>query len=149
MDLPDHPGVLFTEPYRTEPESFWLRVIVEDLRFFTTPAPAFGWEQVSGWGVEGWEPAIWPFSAIYHRDSDDGSELAEWDAIADTLATYRYPTREIRDAATDELVFLRWKRMDKPWVRGMTSVADLPARLRGPFSWKRVVQARGHPLFQG
>ena len=149
MKLPDHPGVLFAKAYRTEPESFWLHMTVHNIELLIDWAPALRWESVSGWGVEGWDPGLWPFAVIHHRDIDEGSELVECDVLAGTLASYCYPTREIRDAATDELAFLRWKRTGKPWVRGISAVGDLPARLRGPFSWERVVQSRGHPLFQG
>ena len=54
---------------------------------------------------------------------------------------YRYPTRELLDAATDCLAFWHWERQDEEWVDGVDSVDGAPDRLRGPFSWERLRQS--------
>jgi hypothetical protein len=55
---------------------------------------------------------------------------------------YRYPTRELRDAATDCLAFWHWKHEGKPWVDGIDSVDVAPPHLRGPFSWNRLNEGK-------
>ena len=66
---------------------------------------------------------------IYHRDHPDGSELAYY--VEGDLTVYRYPTRELRDAATDCLAFWHWKHEDEDWVAGVDSVDVAPDHLRG------------------
>jgi hypothetical protein len=103
-----------------------------------------GWESVRHWGAEGCGPGDWPTVLIFHRDSDDGFELAEWDCKTRGIvgfASYWYPTREIRDAATDELAFVRCQRTAQPWVDGIATMGDVPAILRGPYSMGRFTRA--------
>ncbi len=98
-----------------------------------------GWEPIPNWGRDGWDLGQWPYVVISHRRTSDGFELL-YDVEGDT-ATYRYPTREQRDAATDELAFLHWN--GKEWVDGIEHAADAPAHLRGRFSWSRLENTDG------
>jgi hypothetical protein len=49
---------------------------------------------------------------------------------------------EERDRRTDETAFFYWKSQDEEWVKGIDSHEEMPERLRGAFSWKRL---RGQP----
>jgi hypothetical protein len=93
-----------------------------------------GWQPISGWGRNGWDLGSWPYVVISHRHTPEGFELL-YDVEGDT-SIYRYPTREQRDAATDELAFFHWEGED--WIAGIENAADAPEHLRGPFSWSRL-----------
>jgi hypothetical protein len=95
-----------------------------------------GWTAIPSWGLEGWDLGTWPLVVIFHRQSADGFELA-YDVEGD-VTVYRYPTRELRDAATDCLAFWHWKHDSAEWVDDVDSIDDAPGRLRGRFSWERL-----------
>jgi hypothetical protein len=84
--------------------------------------------------VTGWDLGDWPFVVIYHRRTPQGFDLAE--NVEGDVTCYRYPTRELRDAATDQLSFWHWKHNGEDWVAGVDSIADAP-HLFGPYSRSR------------
>jgi hypothetical protein len=55
------------------------------------------------WGCLGYDLGLWPRLVVFHRATDDGFELATCDSTGDDIAvaSYRYPTKQLRDAATD------------------------------------------------
>jgi hypothetical protein len=61
----------------------------------------------------------------------DGFELLE--RVEGDATHYVYPTRELRDRATDELALFHWRHEREEWVEGVRD-GDVPARLRGPFT---------------
>jgi hypothetical protein len=74
-----------------------------------------------------------------HRHRGD-TELAidvEGDITIETFSG-----SEERDRRTDETAFFYWKSQDEEWVKGIDSHEEMPERLRGAFSWKRL---RGQP----
>ena len=129
---------LLSNTYRVAPESFWTVALISGDTGYDVmqPARAHGWQAVSGWGLDGWDLGSWPYVVIYHRDHRDAWDIAEY--VEGDLTVYRYPTRELRDAATDCLAFWHWKHQDESWVADVDSVDVAPDRLRGPFSWKRL-----------
>ena len=127
--------------YRVAPEPFWqlTQVRGEDGYDRIEVARTHGWQAVSSWGLEGWDLGTWPLVVILHRQSADGFELA-YDVEGD-VTVYRYPTRELRDAATDCLAFCHWKHDSTGWVDDVERIDDAPDRLRGRFSWGRLNSA--------
>ena len=133
---------LLNQSYRVAPETFW---DVAHMRGDTgydvmEPARGHGWEAIANWGLDGWDLGSWPYVVVFHRDSVDGWEIAEY--VEGDLTVYRYPTRGLRDAATDCLAFCHWKHQDEEWVAGVDSVETAPWRLRGPFSWERLRESK-------
>jgi hypothetical protein len=102
----------------------------------TEAARGRGWSAVASWGLDGWDLGAWPLVVISHRHNPAGFELA-YDVEGD-ITVYRYPTRELRDRATDCLAFWHWKHSHEDWVDGVEYVDVAPDRLRGPFSWERL-----------
>ena len=145
MHLPDHPGVLFTPPYHAPMEDFWATFAGHDRPLVIVWAQRHGWERIAAWGCQGHDPGSWLDIVLFHRDTEARFELAEWDSTTPgiAVASYAYPTAELRNAATDVLAFSHWKRARKPWVEDIASFPDIPAHLRGPFSWQRLAQAIG------
>jgi hypothetical protein len=94
------------------------------------------WHAIPSWGRDGWDLGSWPLVVIFHRRIDAGYELAY--NVEGDITVYRYPTRELLDAATDGLAFWHWKHDGESWVAGVDSIDDAPAHLRGRFSWKRL-----------
>jgi hypothetical protein len=76
------------------------------------------------------------YVVVYHRHVGDAWELAEY--VEGDLTVYRYPTCDLRAAATDCLAFWHWKNHDESWVVGVDNVDTAPDRLRGPFSCSRL-----------
>jgi hypothetical protein len=99
-------------------------------------ASSRGWSPVPSWGSDGWDLGSWPLVVIFHRQSADGFELAY--NVEGSVTVYQYPTRELRDAATDCLAFWHWKYDGAKWVDGIDAVDDAPDHLRGQFSWERL-----------
>lgn len=93
------------------------------------------WYAIPGWGRDGWELGSWPLVVIFHRNTADGFELAE--NVEGDVTAYRFPTRELRDQATDALAYFHWRHTHEPWVAGIERFDDLPAELRGPYSRTR------------
>lgn len=129
---------LLCKQYEIAPEVVWQlsQMCGQDGYERMNTARAHGWTAIPSWGLEGWGLGAWPLVVIFHRHSADGFELA-YDVEGD-LTVYRYPTRELRDAATDCLAFWHWKHDSAEWVDGLDSIDDAPDRLRGRFSWERL-----------
>jgi hypothetical protein len=129
---------LLCEQYRVVPEAFWhlAQIRHEDGYDCIRAAQQREWSVVSSWGLEGWDLGAWPLVVISHRRTARGFELAYY--VEGDVTVYRYPTRELRDAATDCLALWHWKHDGKYWVDGVESIDTAPERLRGPFSWQRL-----------
>jgi hypothetical protein len=96
-----------------------------------------GWDAVGSWGRDGWDLGSWPLVCVAHFDGGErGYGVAYY--VEGDVTVYEFATREERDAKTDELAFFHWKRESESWIEGYDSVEQLPARLRGPFSWARL-----------
>lgn len=131
--------------YRVAPEVFWhlAQIRGEDGYDCIKAAQPHGWRAVPSWGLEGWDLGDWPLVVISHRRTSLGFELAYH--VEGDITVYRYPTRELRDAATDCLAFWHWKHDGEDWVDGVGSVDIAPDRLRGPFSWERLTASKTAP----
>jgi hypothetical protein len=129
---------LLCEQYRIAPEAVWQisQVRGQDGYERIEAVSSRGWTAIPSWGLEGWGLGTWPLVVICHRKSADGFELA-YDVEGD-VTIYRYPTRELRDAATDCLAFWQWRQDSAEWVDDVDSIDDAPDRLRGQFSWERL-----------
>jgi hypothetical protein len=129
---------LLGEQYRVAPDAFWHLTQIHDEDGYDRikAAQQHGWRAVSSWGLEGWDLGAWPLVVILHCRGARGFELA-YDVEGD-ITVYQYPTREVRDAATDCLAFWHWKHAGEDWVDGVESIDVAPDRLRGPFSQKRL-----------
>jgi hypothetical protein len=127
---------LLTEEYRLDPEAFWTvcQMRGDDGYDRIEAARSKRWQAIPSWGQDGWDLGSWPIVVIYHRQSAEGFDLAE--NVEGDATVYRYPTREMRDAATDQLAFWHWKHTGEDWVAGIDSVEEAP-HFCGPFSWKR------------
>ncbi|MGH2902804.1 MAG: hypothetical protein ACRDK7_04365 [Solirubrobacteraceae bacterium] len=125
---------LLCEQYQVAPEGVWQlsQMRGQDGYERIDTVRARGWTAIPSWGLEGWDLGDWPLVVIFHRHSTDGFELA-YDVEGD-VTVYRYPTRELRDAATDRLAFWHWKHDGAQWVAGIGSIETAPERLRGRFS---------------
>ncbi len=128
---------LLSTKYGVAPETFWdvARMRGDTGYDVMEPARAHGWEAIPGWGLDGWDLGSWPVRRLPPRRRPRVG-LAEY--VEGDLTVYRYPTRELRDAATDCLTFWHWKHHGESWVAGVESVDAAPDRLRGPFSWRRL-----------
>jgi hypothetical protein len=128
--------------YQVAPEPFWqlAQIRGEDGDDRIEKARPYGWCAVPSWGLDGWDLGTWPLVVILHRQSADGFELA-YDVEGD-VTVYRYPTRELRDAATDCLAFWHWKHHSAEWVEGEDNIDAAPDRLRGRFSWERLSSSK-------
>jgi|HubBroStandDraft_6_1064221.scaffolds.fasta_scaffold33020_5 hypothetical protein len=131
-----HTNDLLTATYRVTPEVFWTvcHMRGDDGYDRIEAAQRYGWDAIPAWGRDGWDLGSWPLAVIFHRAIRQGYELAE--NVEGDITVYRYPTRGMRDAATDQLAFWHWKHQDQEWVAGIDSIDDA-SHLRGPFSWKR------------
>jgi hypothetical protein len=132
---------LLSEHYRLDPEAFWrlTQMRGDDGYDRMEAARGRGWQAVPSWGLDGWDLGAWPLVVIFHRRTGNGFELA-YDVEGD-ITVYRYPTRELRDAATDCLAFWHWKHDQEEWVDNVELVDNAPDRLRGPFSSERLRRA--------
>lgn len=98
-----------------------------------TFAQRIGWEAIPNWGLNGWDLGCWPFVVVYHRGETELALDVEGD-----IDIEEFSTRQERDRKTDELAFFYWKESEKEWVAGIDSHEQMPANLRGPFSWSRL-----------
>lgn len=129
---------LLSPSYRIAEEAFWsaARMRGDDGYDIMEPALARRWRAIPSWGRDGWDLGSWPLVVVYHRDTDEQWQLAYY--VEGDLTVYSYPSRELRDAATDCLAFWHWKNHEDEWVDTVDTVDEAPDRLRGPFSWKRL-----------
>jgi hypothetical protein len=128
---------LLSAQYRVSPEAFWdaARLRGDCGYDLMEPARTRGWDAIPGWGRNGWDLGSWPYVVIYHRAIKDSWQLAYY--VEGDLTVYGYPTRELRDAATDCLAFWHWKHNEEDWVASIDSADVAPDHLRGAFSWRR------------
>jgi hypothetical protein len=133
---------LLSPAYRVSRESFWdrARALGDDGYDVMERARVYRWLPVPSWGRDGWDLGAWPLVVMYLRTAGEQYELAYY--VEGDVTVYRYPTRELRDAATDALAFWHWKHAGEEWVAGIDRVEDAPAHLRGPFSWKRLERSQ-------
>lgn len=96
-----------------------------------------GWTPIPAWGLNGWDLGGWPLVVVYHRGDTELAVDVEGD-----IDTYEFSTKEERDRKTDEIAFFYWKIHEREWVQGIESHEQMPDRLRGPFSWRRLKAAR-------
>lgn len=129
---------LLSQEFTVPPDAFWSvsQLRGDDGYDRIEAAATRGWHPVPSWGGDGWDLGSWPLAVISHRHTPEGYELAY--NVEGDITVYRYPTRELRDAATDCLAFWHWKHDAEPWVEGIDSVDVAPDYLRGPFSWSRL-----------
>ncbi len=126
--------------YRVSPEAFW-----EAGRFvdgYDRQALACrhgGWRAVPSWGSQGWDLGSWPLVTIYMKEQDGRFFLAE--NVEGDVTVYAFDTEKERNAACDGLAFFHWEYAKAEWVADIATAADMPPRLRGPFSWGRVEEA--------
>jgi hypothetical protein len=124
--------------YRVDPEGIWAIAQYgggDGYDRMETVKPQ-GWRAVPSWGRDGWDLGTWPLVVIYHREADGSFDLAT--NVEGDATTYRFPTRELRDAATDLIALFYWRSRSEDWSKGIHTVAEMPANLRGPFSWERL-----------
>jgi len=124
--------------YRVDPEGFWTVAQMSGGDGYDRMEPALkhGWIAVPSWGRDGWDLGSWPLVVIYHRQTPDAFWLAQ--NVEGDAYCYRFPTRELRDAATDLLALYHWRSRREEWSKGIHTVAEMPTKLRGPFSWDRL-----------
>lgn len=96
-------------------------------------ARQLGWKAILNWGRDGWDLGSWPLVVVYHRGELEIAVDVEGDIDIDEFAT-----REERDRKTDEVAFFYWKNHEEEWVDGIDSHEQMPANLRGRFSWRRL-----------
>ena len=92
-----------------------------------------GWEPIPSWGLHGWDLGSWPLVVVYHRGEAELTVDVEGD-----IDIEKFSTREERDRKTDEIALFYWKIHEEEWVIGIDSHEQMPSKLRGPFSWKRL-----------
>lgn len=144
-DQPNLEQQLLSAQCRVAPEPFWQlsQMLGDDGYDRMEAAGGRGWQAVPSWGLDGWDLGAWPLVVISHRRTADAFELA-YDVEGD-ITVYRYPTRGLRDAATDCLAFWHWKNNDEEWVDGIENIDIAPDRLRGPFAWERLNASKRAP----
>jgi hypothetical protein len=132
---------LLDPSYRIEPEAFWLLSQLRGDDAVARMALAYvrRWKPVPTWGRDGWEFGAWPYVVVYHRTADNAWQLTE--NVEGDATVYSYPSRGLRDAATDCLAFSYWKHDQRGWVSDIDSVDVAPDNLRGPFSWARLEES--------
>lgn len=102
-----------------------------------------GWRPVYAWGIDGWDLGDPPYVTYLFRDhqTGDGVEYQRVSYCEGDVTVETYATAEDRSDDTDEAALFYWKNRDEPWARTVkkgTPAAEIPAHLRGPFSWKRL-----------
>jgi len=137
---------LLSATYRVPGESFWdrARMLGDDGYDVMERAEAHYWSVIPSWGRDGWDLGSWPLVIMCHRTSGGAYELAYY--VEGDVRVYRYPARELRDAATDVLAFWHWRHAEEEWVAGIERVEDAPEHLRGAFSWDRLEQSKTKAL---
>lgn len=123
--------------YVVAPEPFWAACLMtgDDGYDRIEVAHLRGWSAVPAWGLDGWDLGGWPYVVVFHRQRDGRFELAE--NVEGDVAVWAFPSRELRDAATDRLAFDHWQHESEEWVEGVANVEEAPAHLRGPFTRAR------------
>jgi hypothetical protein len=94
-------------------------------------AESKGWRAIAGWGRDGWDLGSWPYVIVFFRDREGFFDVIVY--VEGDVTMYACPTKEIRQAITNETAFFYWKKRDEEWVRAYKSVDELPEELRGPY----------------
>ena len=102
-------------------------------------AGRLGWKAIPNWGRDGWDLGSWPLVVVYHRGELEVAVDVEGD-----IDIEEFSTRQERDRKTDETAFFYWKNHGEEWVDGIDSHEQMPPRLRGPFSWRRLNAEKEH-----
>lgn len=125
------------EQYRVDSETFWEAGRMVDGYDRMDLAGKRGWRSISGWGRDGWDLGDWPYVVIYFREREGTFEYAQ--NVEGDTEVYVFPTEELRNGYTDRVAFWYWKQQGRAtWVEGIDTFDQLPAHMRGPFSWKRL-----------
>jgi hypothetical protein len=118
--------------YEKEPEPFWQDTWrYGDGYDVMEAAEAQGWRAISSWGKDGYALGSWPYAIIFFRRKDEEYQLIYY--VEGDVTMYACPTKELRQAITDELAFFHSCHQEADWVQGYTSVEQLPPELRGPY----------------
>jgi hypothetical protein len=125
------PSDLLSEEFRVHPEGFWstAHLLGDDGYDRMTTAAQRGWNAVAAWGGQGWDLGECPYAVIFHRTRDGAYELAE--NVEGDVTMYSYPTRALRDRATDAMAFFHWRLHDEEWVTGLATPRTCPPRCAG------------------
>jgi hypothetical protein len=91
-----------------------------------------GWHPVPGWGRDGWDLGDWPYSVIVHYDGDGVHGLGQY--VEGDISVKSFPSREERDAATDEVAAFYWRYNGSGPTDLPESDDDLAPHHRGPYS---------------
>lgn len=114
-----------------------------------------GWTPIAAWGRDGWDLGSWPLVCVYFRtraaapcaahapDTAGGCTICiqpVFERAVDVegdVTVEQYETRDERDQATDETALFYWLADGAEWLEGAATLEQMPAHLRGPFSWDR------------
>lgn len=110
------------------------------------------WHIAYSWGRDGWDLGDPPYSMYGFADSPDGTAFGYLSYCEGDITIITFRTREERDAELDKafLFHLRHGRLREELLAPIHAVRvggkaiddltpdDLPARLRGHFSWARL-----------
>ena len=94
-----------------------------------------GWRPVAGWGRNGWDLGDWPYAVVAHYDGEDVSGLGTY--VEGALYERSFPSREERDAATDQLAAFYWRLNENGPDDLPESDDDLAPHHRGPYTLRR------------
>ena len=121
------------EQYQVEPKAFWAAAQMMGMDGYDTMevAEARKWHAVPVWGSRGWDLGSWPLVVIYHRDEPNKYSVAEY--CEGDITVYDCPTKELREAITNEIAFFHWHFQEESWVKGYNCVDELPDELKGPY----------------
>ncbi len=101
-----------------------------------------GWEPVGSWGRDGWDLGEWPYVMVYVRTYAVGVRPGDRFEVCENVegdaTVWTFETIEARNAHIDGLALASWRNRSESWVEGVRRVSDMPAKLRGPFSWARL-----------
>jgi hypothetical protein len=148
-------GLDWAHGYEVKPEAFWdigrmdgddgydaaARAEGKDVggRYSTVVAKV-PWAPVYSWGRDGWDMLSAPYYILYWRTLTIDSDVF-YQALTNCegdVNMWSFPTPALRERHGDELAFFGWKNHGDEWVSAIESADQMPERLRGPFSWKRL-----------
>lgn len=116
----------------------------DDGHEFAHNGERLGWKAVYAWGLDGWDLGDPPYVTYLFRDHVAGHGEVEYQRASyceGDVTVETYATPDDRSDDTDEAALFYWKNRDEPWAREVakdTPASEIPAHLRGAFSWKRL-----------
>lgn len=121
------------EQYKVEPDTFWQALPVVGVSGYDAIelAERRKWHVVPSWGRDGYDLGNWPLVIVFVRNRNGRFEIAYY--VEGDVDMYSCPTPDIRKAIIDEIAFFHWNWEGKDWVKGITSVDELPDELKGPY----------------